>query len=76
MNFRPLDELTKIGIPILIIHGGQDMIIPVESSWFISEEFSRLVKTNLKYLEYAGEGNALNLAAVIKDIALWLNRSA
>ena len=48
MNCRPLDELTEVDIPILAIHGNQDMIIPIESSRVISEEIHQAGKNKFK----------------------------
>lgn len=74
MSYRPIDELVKIDIPVLVVHGGKDINTPVESSKMIAEEFSKHGKTNLTYIEYKNWDHYLNkeFDTILKDMANWL----
>ncbi|NLW55484.1 MAG: hypothetical protein GX050_02465 [Firmicutes bacterium] len=75
MFYRPVDELVQINIPILMIHGSEDMMSPVESSRFVKNEFENLGKNNLYYIEYVGKGHDLgeDFDRVVCDIEKWFN---
>lgn len=74
MSYRPIDELVKIDIPILVVHGAQDINTPVESSRTIAEEFSKHGKKNLTYIEYKDWNHYLSkeFNTLLKDMASWL----
>lgn len=76
MSYRPLDEFTKIKIPILVIHGSLDINTPVESSRAIVKEFDKQGKTNLAYIEYKNWNHFFsnNLDVILKDIGIWLKQ--
>lgn len=73
MFYRPIDDLAQINIPILMIHGSEDIMAPVESSRLVKEEFESLGKSNLCYIEYAGKGHDLggDFDRVVNDIENW-----
>lgn len=57
LDYRPLDDLMEIDIPILLIHGTEDVNSPVETAQALAEEFNAQGKTNLTYHEYEGMGH-------------------
>lgn len=73
MFYRPLDDLVKIDIPILMIHGTEDMMSPVESSRRVKTEFEKLRKENLSYIEYKDKDHGFNgeFRIIIEDIKNW-----
>ena len=75
MFYRPLEDLVQIDIPILMIHGSEDIMSPVESSRFVKEEFEKTGKSNLHYIEYEGKGHDLggDFERVINDMVNWFN---
>lgn|GEM_PF-955966 len=77
LSYRPLNELVKIDIPILVMHGGKDINTPVESSRMIQEEFNNLGKTNLVYIEYKNLNHYFGkkLDTILNEIANWLINS-
>lgn len=52
--YSPLDDLTDIDIPILLLHGTEDFCSAVESSRIVESRFRKLGKNNLTYYEYEG----------------------
>nr|WP_094605929.1 alpha/beta hydrolase [Sporomusa silvacetica] len=74
MSYRPIDELVKIDIPVLVVHGGKDINTPVESSRLIAEEFSKHGKPNLTYIEYKNWDHYFSkeFDIILKDMANWL----
>ena len=48
----PMNYYSKINIPILLAIGEKDKSVPVESARFLIDEFKKLKKSNLKYIEY------------------------
>ena len=69
-------EVGDVGwVPILMIHGSEDMMAPVESSRFIQDQFNNLGKNNLYYIEYQRSGHDLggDFDRVISDIENWFN---
>jgi len=75
MFYRPREDLVQIDIPILMIHGSEDIMSPVESSRFVKEEFEKTGKSNLHYIEYEGKGHDLggDFERVINDMVNWFN---
>ena len=74
MFYKPINDIIKIDIPILVIHGDKDINAPVESSRFIKEEFDKKRKTNLSYKEYKDRDHAFNedFEFLVKEIENWL----
>jgi pimeloyl-ACP methyl ester carboxylesterase len=74
--YEPLSDLLTIDIPILMLHGTQDMQVPVESSRMAAEEFRKAGKPSFKYIEYPGEGHVFHedFKSVIHDVENWLSR--
>jgi len=52
--YSPIDDLVAINIPILLLHGTDDICSAVESSRLVESRFKKLGKRNLTYYEYAG----------------------
>jgi|SRR5690554_2778204 len=74
LYYRPIEDLKYIDIPILAVHGDQDINCPVESSRFIKQEFEQLGKNNLTYKEYINQDHSFNgnFETIINDIEKWL----
>lgn len=47
ISVDPMDYLAELEIPILVASGVKDEMSPVESAYFLSDEFKRLHKQNL-----------------------------
>ena len=56
---NPMDYLKTITIPILYVVGGEDEMMPVESVYFLQNEFKRLRKQNLTVKVYPGCNHVL-----------------
>ena len=56
---NPMDYLKTITIPILYVVGGEDEMMPVESVYFLQNEFKRLRKQNLTVKVYQGCNHVL-----------------
>ncbi|HYX25140.1 MAG TPA: prolyl oligopeptidase family serine peptidase [Thermoanaerobaculia bacterium] len=48
----PVRDLAQLAIPILLVHGGRDESVPVESARALRDAFAQAGKTNLTYQEY------------------------
>lgn len=74
--YRPIDDLRRVDVPVLIVHGDADDLAPVESSRFAVEELRRAGKADVTYREYPGRGHDLGLdegdGKVLADVAQWL----
>lgn len=80
--FRPMDGLRALSIPIFLAQGTADETTPVESARAMRDEFSRLGKTNLTYVEYPrldhhfdNEDGETGLMDVQKDAFIWMAAS-
>jgi pimeloyl-ACP methyl ester carboxylesterase len=51
---RPADDLLKFAGPILVVHGTADDSVPIGSARALRDEFARVGKTNLKFVEIPG----------------------
>ncbi|MBS3904744.1 MAG: alpha/beta hydrolase [Simkania sp.] len=54
-----LSTLLKIDMPMYMIHGAKDVIIPVKSADRVKEAFDKAGKTNFEYARYEDLGHAL-----------------
>lgn len=87
MNYKPLDILKGIDIPVLILHGDRDFQVPVEDFYLWKEELKDKTKISFKlykglnHLFIFGEGKSTieeyykpgNVSReVIEDIATWI----
>jgi esterase/lipase len=74
MFYRPIDDIEKIEIPILVMHGDNDINAPVESSRYIKEVFDKKGKTNLTYKEYKDKDHVYNgdFGFMVEEIENWL----
>lgn len=54
LRYEPAVDLKEIDIPILCLHGSDDVSSPVESARALSEAFRAAGKPNLVYREYRG----------------------
>lgn len=67
------DHASGINLPILIIHGGEDMLCAPEGSQFIYDQVSSVDKTLIIYPSYFHEiHNEPGHATVIQDINTWI----
>ncbi len=74
--YKPLEDLLKIDIPIMLTHGSEDMYAPVESSRLVKNEFQKAGKMNITYKEYKNNGHAYlngDFNQVFKDINAWFS---
>lgn len=76
-NHSPINDLVKMDIPILIMHGAKDVSSPVETARYVQERFNELKKTNLTYYEYKDMGHGPQTEEEDKlffgDLMSWLN---
>ncbi len=77
MSYRPAEDLKKIDLPLLILHGDKDLNIPVESSRHIVDELYKAGKPNYSYREYRGADHHFNgrFDWVVADIEAWITKS-
>jgi pimeloyl-ACP methyl ester carboxylesterase len=61
----PLDDLVRVNVPILLIHGDADRAVPVESARALVGAFWARGKRNLTYREHAGLDHRLH--DVVRD---------
>ncbi len=55
----PMEFYNKITVPILVAQGEYDTSTPIESGRFLRDEFNKLGKTNLTFMEYKGADHIL-----------------
>jgi pimeloyl-ACP methyl ester carboxylesterase len=78
-DLRLVNTLTDLDIPVLLVHGTEDIMMPVVSAQKLNDAFSKKGKTNLEYKEYADydhgytdkEGKS-HYAAVFIDAIKWM----
>lgn len=74
------DNLLALSIPLLIAMGENDQSVPIESAWYIRDQFALRGKSNLTLLTYPGadHGLATNRHAHLPDfwhaLDLWLEK--
>lgn len=54
MFARSADDLLRVDAPILVVQGGADDMVPVESARALRDEFAAAARTNLTYVEIPG----------------------
>jgi len=59
LRYDLLADLLKLEIPIYMIHGEKDIMVPIKSADLIEQAFSQAGKTNLHYARYQDLGHAL-----------------
>jgi pimeloyl-ACP methyl ester carboxylesterase len=59
LRYDLLADLLKAEVPIYMIHGEQDMMVPIKSADLVQEAFDQAGKTNLQYARYDDLGHAL-----------------
>ncbi|MBX9744873.1 MAG: alpha/beta hydrolase, partial [Chlamydiales bacterium] len=59
LRYDLLSDLLKVEAPIYMIHGEEDIMVPVKSADLIQEAFDQAGKTNLQYARYDDLGHAL-----------------
>lgn len=60
MDLDPMQNLLKLNIPILLGIGERDESVPVESAYYLAEQFKQAGKTNLTLRIYPGADHRLN----------------
>lgn len=80
MKYKPLDYYVDIEIPILLIHGSDDINCHVESARYLKDKFTEVGKENLDYIELADMDHSFNdnqelLVKIINDWLLDKNES-
>lgn len=59
LRYDLLSDLLKLELPVYMVHGKEDVIIPVKSADLVKEAFDKAEKTNLHYARYENLGHAL-----------------
>lgn len=59
LSYDLLSDLLKVNTPIYMIHGEQDILIPIKSADLVEKAFSEAGKTNLHYARHPDLGHAL-----------------
>jgi dipeptidyl aminopeptidase/acylaminoacyl peptidase len=60
IDLRLVNTLADLNIPILIVHGTEDIMMPVASARKLKEAFAQNGKTNLVYKEYQDYDHGYN----------------
>lgn len=59
LRYDLLSDLLKVETPIYMIHGEEDIMVPIRSADRVQEAFDQAGKTNLRYARYGDLGHAL-----------------
>jgi pimeloyl-ACP methyl ester carboxylesterase len=59
LRYDLLADLLKLEVPIYMIHGEEDIMVPIKSADLIEEAFTQAGKKNLHYARYQDLGHAL-----------------
>lgn len=59
LRYDLLADFLKVEAPIYMIHGKEDIMVPIKSADLVKEAFDRAGKTNLHYARYDDLGHAL-----------------
>lgn len=59
-RYDPLADLLALDIPVYMIHGKRDVMVPIESAEEVREAFERAGKTNFHLARYEDLGHALS----------------
>jgi pimeloyl-ACP methyl ester carboxylesterase len=59
LRYDLLADLLKVEVPIYMIHGEKDIMVPIKSADLIEEAFDQAGKKNLHYARYHDLGHAL-----------------
>ena len=59
LRYDLLSDLLQVEAPIYMIHGKQDIMVPIESADRLQSAFDQAGKTNLEYARYDDLGHAL-----------------
>lgn len=73
---RPSDDLIRLSIPILAIHGDADQSVPVESARALRDRFVAEGRANLRLLEYPGVDHRLMDVATGTTVRPWVELDA
>ena len=76
MDYHPIEDLVRMNVPILVMHGTADKNIPVQSARAIREAFKKRGKTNITYKEYKNKDHAFGgeFDRVVYDIQSWTKK--
>lgn len=64
LAFNPYDRAAEFKTPILLIHGDEDLIVPVSQSRKLSEKLG----SKVRYIEFDGQDHQLNNTATRKRL--------
>lgn len=59
LRYHPLPDLLKLEMPIYMIHGKEDLMVPVRSADHVFESFKKQGKKNLMYVRPHDAGHSL-----------------
>lgn len=59
LRYDLLSDLLKIEVPIYMIHGEKDVLVPIKSADLVDEAFYKAGKTNLHYARYIDLGHSI-----------------
>jgi fermentation-respiration switch protein FrsA (DUF1100 family) len=70
MFYSPIDDLRSIPIPIYLLHGAADTMVPVESSQYAFDELRKAGKTNVILYIYPGRDHTFNneFASLVNEV--------
>ncbi len=74
LSYRPVDDLVTFPGRVLILHGGQDRNIPIESAQAIVAAFEAVGKSNFTFREYRNSDHTFGgaFSTVVHGINAWM----
>ena len=72
-RISPLHELERIGTPLLLLHGRNDIRVPVQDSEEVHAGLQRLGRAS-HYVEFADEGHSIR--SIRNRLASWRSTDA
>lgn len=75
LRYDLLSDLLKVEAPIYMIHGEQDIFVPIKSADLVKEAFEDAQKANLTFARYEDLGHALTgREDVYEPMIEWVNQ--
>ncbi|MCH9630483.1 MAG: hypothetical protein S4CHLAM37_04840 [Chlamydiia bacterium] len=59
LSYNPMEDLLSLDVPIFMVHGAKDKMVPVKSADLVVDAFKKADKKNLKYGRYLDLSHAL-----------------
>jgi pimeloyl-ACP methyl ester carboxylesterase len=70
-DLQPMQAYRALALPVLMIHGDRDTVVPVEATRFARAQFAAFGQTNLTVHELPGAGHGLFAGNPAKRGAMW-----